>query len=296
MTDVDGSMKAFLTAPECERDAVLAHLVDVETRSHGNGTVFDVGRSPSCPGFSIAVGCTGMGNLRPGTLTERALAMYSPSSTVFVGIAGGLKDHLELGDVVAASKTYAVHGGRGQDDGFRARPQSWEVPHVVEQVARRIKPAHWHGLLSDEGRAPAPRAYLAPIASGEVVLDSRTSPPARQIDRHYDDATAVEMASAGFASAAHANRGALIATVRGISDHADGDKERADRQGSREIAAANAAAYALALTAALHVSEGHATESTRPRPELPGIRNTNVAKGRARMGQQIGVVLDGRGR
>lgn len=88
--------------------------------------------------------------------------------------------------------------------------------------------------------------HFGPIASGDVLLNSRDTPLARQLDSTYNDALAVEMESAGSAKAAQL-RDVPMLTVRGISDKADGDKHAADRAGWQEIAALNAAAFAASL-------------------------------------------------
>jgi hypothetical protein len=89
--------------------------------------------------------------------------------------------------------------------------------------------------------------HFAPVASGEVVLNSRDTPLARQLYEHYNDAAAIEMESAGVAQAAHLNRSVPMLTVRGISDKADGLKHEADAAGGQPEAAARAALVAVAV-------------------------------------------------
>lgn len=84
------------------------------------------------------------------------------------------------------------------------------------------------------------------MAAGEVVLNSRETPLADQVHNYYADAAAIEMESAGTATAAHFNRAPFL-TVRGISDKADGDKHSADQSGWQPRAATNAAAFAIAV-------------------------------------------------
>jgi adenosylhomocysteine nucleosidase len=207
---------------------------------------------------------------------------------LFVGVAGGLRDWLELGDVVVATTVHAYHGGRSEDDGFHTRPRSWDISHQIEQAARRVHRAReWYAPIAD-GTGTSPEVHFAPIAAGEVVLASRTSEHARRLDHAYDDAIAVEMESAGFALAGHLNDGVPTATVRSISDHAGAAKDTTDGQGWQSVAARNAAAFAIALAGQL--DDLPAEKPAEPEtPAAPRIRNTNVAKGNATVGQQIGV-------
>ncbi|MDQ7909728.1 penicillin-binding transpeptidase domain-containing protein [Phytohabitans sp. ZYX-F-186] len=249
MSESEDVVAVVLTALDEEYDAVRAHLIDLREQRHSMGTIFEVGVLPGRQ-VRVALALTGQGNTVAAALAERALAMFKPKALLFVGIAGALRDGLRLGDVVVATRVYAYHGGRWEPEGFRARPRVFEAPHELEQIARSVartfRREGW-GRTLDAG---APRILFAPIAAGEVVLNSRTSPLREQINRHYNDAAAIEMESAGAAHAAHLNQ-ALAMVVRGISDLADGDKDWADVTAWRNIACENAAQVAMALIGAL---------------------------------------------
>lgn len=229
-------MIVMLTALEVEYAAVRAHLSGIEIHQHPSGTIFETGRNA---GHEFAIGLTGMGNAGAATLTERAIAEFEPDALMFVGVAGGLRDWLKLGDVVVATRVYAYHGGRDQEDGFHARPRAWELAHSVEQLAR----------VTARGQQEL-TVHFEPIAAGEVVITSMRSPLVRQIHHHYNDAIAVEMESAGVANAGHLNSATPTVTVRGISDRVD-DKDLTDTQDWQAAAARNAAAFAFELSKVL---------------------------------------------
>jgi nucleoside phosphorylase len=174
----------------------------------------------------------GEGTLTAATLTERVLSWLEPEAVLFVGVAGGLKDDIEIGDVVVATKVYAIHGGKQTPDGFLDRPEAWRASHRLEQAAKE---------------ALRGRAHFKPIAVGDVVLTDADSDLTAHIKRTYNDAVAIEMESSGVAHAVHlaGDAGALI--IRGISDKANADKSTEDGKGSQPRAAANAAAAAVAL-------------------------------------------------
>ncbi len=284
-------MIVILTALGVEQDAVLEHLVDIEVHEHDKGTLFDVGAIAGHPEHRVAVGLTGAGTTTAATLTERARAEFSPTAMMFVGIAGGLRDWLRIGDVVVATKIHSYQGGRSEDDQFLTRPRSWEPSHRLEQAARRLPRRHaWYDFLPEQAREEELEVYFVPIAVGDVVLDSTTSPLARRIHMSYNDAVAVEMEGSGFAHAAALGDQVPAVVIRGISDHADGMKATADSAGGQQIAARNAAAFAIALAAALEPHSGGAATTPAPpsTPTLPTINNTLVARDHAKVDKQIG--------
>ncbi|MEU1205661.1 5'-methylthioadenosine/S-adenosylhomocysteine nucleosidase [Nocardia sp. NPDC005825] len=284
-------MFVILTALGIEQDAVLEHLVDIRVHEHDKGTLFDVGTIAGYPEHRVAVGVTGAGTTTAATLTERARAAFDPDLMMFVGIAGGLRKDLAIGDVVVATKVYSHQGGRSEDDGFLVRPRAWELSHRVDQAARRlVQRDRWRSLLTEGAPAVTPAVRFEPIAVGDVLLNSTKSELARRIHASYNDAIAVEMEGSGFVHAAALGDQVPAVVIRGISDHADGRKAEADRAGGQALAARNAAAFAIALAASRTPKPGSTEEnSSPPPPTMPTVNSTVVAKGHARVGEQTGV-------
>jgi len=285
----------ILTALQVEHDAVLAHLTEVKRHTHRHGTIFEVGRLASRPDRWVALGVIGAGAAGAAALTERAYAEFSPSAMLFVGIAGALRDWLEIGDVVVATSILAYQGGRSEDAGFMARPGAWPTSHALEQLARRLprNPVVRAALAGPESQGPGATIYFEAIAVGDVVLNSKKSPLARQLRRNYNNAVAVEMESSGFALAAHQLDQVPIATVRAISDRADGTKSTTDGHGSQLLAARNAAAVAVALAAAADDPTDPGSDGPgagqRPSPGGSPTSHHTTIGGNARVGQQIDV-------
>jgi adenosylhomocysteine nucleosidase len=282
----------ILTALSLEYDEVRAGLRGLTTRVHPSGTRFEVGRLDSA-GCLVALALTGKGNLPAATLTERAIAQFSPAAVIFVGVAGALRRHVTLGDVVVATHVYAYHGATSEDDGTRARPRVWESAHSADQAARHVaRVGAWARPLPADGQPP--RVHFGPIAAGERVLDSAISADALWIREHYNDALSIEMEAAGVAQAGHLNDSLPVAVVRGISDRADGTKAVSDSAGWQPRAAARAAAFAIALAAEL------GTGSLRHRPAGSADQHpaapttaTNLATGHAQVGFQAGQIFGG---
>ncbi|MGQ4384975.1 phosphorylase family protein [Streptomyces sp. SAS_270] len=174
----------------------------------------------------------GEGNSNAAVATQELLAAFGPDAALLVGIAGSLKADIVPGDVVVATKVYDIHGARESAEGSGARPEAIGASRPLEQTARHVKSRI--------------EICFKPIASGQVVLASPSSPLRAWLRTTYQDAGAIEMEGFGFCLAARYNATAAL-VIRGISDNADGEKHRSDTNGDRERAAANAAEVAVAV-------------------------------------------------
>lgn len=229
-----------------EYTAVRDHLTDVRKREHPRGTRAEVGALAGTP-WSVALVQMGEGNLTAAALTERVMTWLEPEAVFFVGVAGGLKDDIALGDVVVATKVYAVHGGKETPEGFLVRPEAWRASH-------RLRAAAQDALRGD------PRAHLKPIAAGDVVLASAAeSGLAGHLRKYYNDAAAIEMEGAGVVTAVDLAGGDAL-VIRGISDRADGDKSRVDGAGWQPRAAASAASAVVAVLRELRPLGGRSSD------------------------------------
>ncbi|MEV0330124.1 5'-methylthioadenosine/S-adenosylhomocysteine nucleosidase [Micromonospora echinospora] len=276
----------FLTALDLEYEAVRRTLSDLRLHRHAAGTRFEIGQLAGgrC---RVVLGLVGKGNHPAAVLAERAIAVFRPKAVIFVGVAGGLRPSIALGDVVVATHVYAYHGGTSEDDGLKARPRVWEIAHGPDQIARHLARAGtWQRRLPAD--ATPPRVHFGPIAAGEVVQDSSISEQARWVRQHYNDTLAIEMEAAGVAQAAHLNNALPVVVVRGVSDRADGTKAATDGIRWQPRAVANAVAFATALAEEI----SHDEERARPEgaTEMNGGTVHNIAKGNARVGFQAGHV------
>jgi nucleoside phosphorylase len=254
-TMVRGQHVLVLTALDLEYQAVRGHLTGLRQRTHTAGTLFETGHLRG-GGGEITIALTGEGNAGAAVLAERAMSMFGPRAMLFVGVAGALKDDIDLGDVVVATRVYAYHGSKEEDDGVSARPRSWEAPHELEQLAHYIARAEsWAKYLPAAALGRLPRVHFKPIAAGEVLLASRVAPTAQRLRRVYNDAAAIEMESAGVSQASQLNRSLPALIIRGISDRADGGKHGLDKAGGQPRAATHAAAFAVALAAEIIVRD-----------------------------------------
>ncbi|MEV4625340.1 5'-methylthioadenosine/S-adenosylhomocysteine nucleosidase [Micromonospora sp. NPDC049523] len=286
---MNSNLVVILTALNLEYEAVRKRLTDPQTHRHSAGTRFEVGRLGT-KGCRVALGLVGKGNHPAAVLAERAMAEFSPAAVLFVGVAGALWPKIQLGDVVVASQIYAYHGGTSEDDGLKARPRAWEIPHTAGQIAQHLaRRGEWVRSLPG---GTTPKVHFGPIAAGEIVQDSAVSAQARWVRQHYNDALAIEMEAAGVAQAGHLNRALPVVVVRGISDRADGSKTVTDGENWQPRAVMNAAAFAAALAEEL-VADGAVDQADTARKDgRPQMDATirNIASGNARVGFQAGQV------
>ncbi|GAA3296062.1 hypothetical protein GCM10020295_24780 [Streptomyces cinereospinus] len=129
------STAVVLTALPEEYDAVRAHLGDTEELVHEDGTRVERGRLAGTA-WTVAVAELGEGAVNAAALTMQIVSWLRPEALLFVGVAGGLKDDVEIGDVVVGTKVYAVQGGKQTPSGFLARPEVWHGSHRLLQAAR----------------------------------------------------------------------------------------------------------------------------------------------------------------
>lgn len=233
-----------LTALPIEYGSVRALIEDAEELVHEDGTRIERGRLTGTD-WTVAVAELGEGAVNTAALTTQIVSWLRPEALFFVGVANGLRDDVDIGDVVIGTKVYAVQGGRQTPEGFHARPEVWHGSHRLVQAAR--------AALREMAGV---RGHLKPIACGDVALADDQSDFAQRIRRTYNDAYAIELEGSGAAHAAHLNGQLPVLVIRGISDHADARRAAADTTGHDRTAAAQAAEVLVAVLGRLQPSRG----------------------------------------
>ncbi|WP_353933028.1 NB-ARC domain-containing protein [Okeanomitos corallinicola TIOX110] len=250
----------ILTAIPLEYMAVRAHLTDLQEEMHPQGTIYERGKFiTNDKTWEVGIVEVGAGNAGAALEAERAIAHFTPSVILFVGVAGGIKD-VTLGDVVAATKVYGYESGKAKQK-FQPRPEvGLSTYNLIQRARAEAKKTDWLQRFN-LGTNNAPRVVVAPIAAGEKVVASSKSSIFKFLQSNYGDAVAVEMEGGGLLQAAYANQQVSALVIRGISDLIDG-KSEADASGSQEIAARNASAFAFEVLAKLEVNEVNNTNSS----------------------------------
>jgi adenosylhomocysteine nucleosidase len=173
---------------------------------------------------------------------------------LLVGVAGGIRPGLRIGDVVIADEVIYYDARRETADGPRRRgqsqPMSPALRHRMNEFFRRYR----GGVPLPEGGSV--RVVRGPIGSGDAVVTDADSDIVSFLRRFNEKTVAVETEAGGVGQAFYEQidhetglRGWL--TVRGISDLADAAK-RHDRH---QIAADRAALVTDRLLPLLNLVE-----------------------------------------
>jgi nucleoside phosphorylase len=233
----------FLTALPLEYEAVVAYLSQRRKEIKSDNTIYEIGEyvTPQARWQVVVRKLAAQGNYQAIRETEWAITHFDPAYMFLVGVAGGLKD-VQLGDVVAASLVRGYEGGKITDGGWKPRALVEHPSQALLQLAHNLAgETQWLKKLSSLPQ-PAPKAWIAPMASGEKVISSRAF--LAQLQETCSDAVAVEMEALGFLGTFRAKSQVQGIVIRGVSDLI-GDKKLDTNWHS--IAAQNAAAFAFAM-------------------------------------------------
>ena len=216
---------AILSALPEEQDGLVHLLQDVQQSEHA-GRIFWRGL---LHGQQVICALSGIGKVAAATTAVALLERFNAQAIVFTGVAGGLGDGVNVGDVVVATDyvqhdmdasplfpRYEVPGyGRQRFACDTALTQT--LAQAVQQCVQQ-QAAQWTVTLG----LAAPRMHLGLIASGDrFVSGVQESAALRQgLQQVGLNALAVEMEGAAIALVC-ADYGVPFAAMRSISDRAD---------------------------------------------------------------------------
>ncbi|MBN2393996.1 MAG: SUMF1/EgtB/PvdO family nonheme iron enzyme [Anaerolineae bacterium] len=244
----------IITPLEEERDAVLTKLLGHRKLDPipGDPYVYYQADLPIASGKGlyrlIVMPLVGMGRVKAVTATDAAIRRWDPRYVILVGIAGGVAAKgVNLGDVLVADKIvdYALQKQTAEGADIR-----WEVYNASTSLlaaAQNFKDDSWPDLVQvKRPRHSKPKRHIGPIASGDVVIDFVDV--LNKYRETWSKLIGVEMEAGGVAlSAFVAEKQVQFFMIRGVSDLADGDKDKPKTQNWRAYACDVAAAYAVGL-------------------------------------------------
>lgn len=214
------SRLAILSALHDELSALLG-AVDGARRVVRGGREFHVG---TLQGRAVVLALGGVGKVAAATTASLLLSLFDTRAVLFTGVAGGLGDGVQVGDVVVADALL-------QHD-LDASPlfPRFEVPHAG--VSRYPADAAMSAALAEAvpGALAALREPLAAldvssarlhrglVVSGDRFVNS--SGESAALRALLPDALAVEMEGAAVAQVCH-DFGVPFALLRTVSDRAD---------------------------------------------------------------------------
>lgn len=156
---------------------------------------------------------------------------FSPKRIVLLGIAGSIQKDVGLCDVVLADRVIFYESRSETSLGPKRRGEFFRAPAdlIVEINAFLV-----HSEIIDGAFGSFKDTFtvhLGPVASGEAVVKYREADVAKWIEVVNEKTACIEMEAAGFSEAADeatledSFKGVKWLIVRGISDHADEDKD-----------------------------------------------------------------------
>jgi nucleoside phosphorylase len=252
-----------LTALPVEYLAVRKFLQDLREVVNPLGTVYEQGVfAGDGVVWEVGIAEVGAGNAGAAIEAERAIGYFQPDVLLFVGIAGGLKDDVAIGDVVAATKVYGYESGKVASEGFLTRPALGHSAFALVQRARaEARKEDWWRRGEVVGK---PKVVVGAIAAGDKVVADTGSELFKLLRSAYNDAIAVEMEGFGFLSAVFAYPSIRAIVVRGISDMVAGkndDGGQGKEENRQQKAANHAGAFAFELLAKLESVEKSEAQS-----------------------------------
>ena len=270
----------IITALQEERNAVLKHLDNCKKiQKHGSPTYY---RS-SVPTYSLDTSyevaitmLSQIGNVEAAQHTTQAINDLDPAYVIMVGIAGGIKGKVTLGDVVIANKILYYEPSKQKPEGPEHRPEIPPTDSMLLEGAMNYTNTDWRNLITAKrpdalGEANFPKVNFGIIAVGEKVIANQDI--LNELKKMHPKVLAVEMESYGvlLASAKAAKRPRFLA-IRGISDYADHKKN----DDWHEYAADTAAAFTIGFLRSGPVQHSVTSDRQQTRRTLITIRHQSM--------------------
>jgi len=225
---------AIVTALKVERDAVLSRFdehelikEDFEPQVYYYGYVSIPGKTERYTVVLMLL--LDIGNDEAATATTRLLQRWQPANLLMVGIAGGVRGKVELGDVVVAKFVFYYELAKLTSAGEQHRPEQFPTDTLLRSRAYSYEATDWKSKIAVARpgtplvESTLPNVHFEPIASGEkVIADLETLP---QLLQACPKLVAVAMEGAGVARAARTHKDPpRFLEIRGICDFADPNK------------------------------------------------------------------------
>ncbi len=252
---------AVITARKEEHAAVKSKLLKFANQSVSKEAyeLYTIKKSSSkdTRKKTIALFCLNyMGRLRAAILTLRKVIDLSPGYVFVVGIAGGVKERVDLGDILLprtiVDYEMAKVQPQGDDIRWREYPMSQSLFDKVDQIAAAEK---WKSRIDVARPDGTPNTVTeCHYTEGRHVIFSGDKIVAQKsiIDKYlstHPEGLGIEMEGAGVAAALESLDGNKpeFYMIRSVSDFADEDKNTQDVEKWRAFACDSAAAFLAEL-------------------------------------------------
>ena len=153
--------------------------------------------------YHVIVGMTrGKGEVAGALAARDAIARWNPRYVLLVGIAGAVAGSASLGDVVLPDPVWNYEIGHLAADCTPKRGSQYPPDPALLRAALEVQPDWIHGIRADPpGKRPRSRVLSGRIASGDKVIETKSSALYSDLIRAQPEILAVEMEGAGVGAA-----------------------------------------------------------------------------------------------
>jgi adenosylhomocysteine nucleosidase len=172
------------------------------------------------------------GNIPVVNAYQSMIKNYSLDYVVLLGIAGSIKKEMEVGAVRLGPTVISDEASIVTSEGLQRRGEFHNMTCDMQNFVNRFfvcnnEPAKFDS--SENSITPTFGTHRCPIGSGEAVIANNLSETKKWLLEVHSKTGVVETESAGFCQAfsetENLSEGMDIILIRGISDHADCEKD-----------------------------------------------------------------------
>lgn len=184
-------------------------------------------------GQQVVMCLSGWGKVAAASTATSLINLYEVDHLLFIGLAGSLQPHLEIGDLVVADKLiqhdvklsklveFPVESPSRRSFEFEIDPAVWQRAFSVSgQFIRNLKERKYPSISG----IYHPRVFVGPVATGDQFIASAEGKS--RISERFPDALCAEMEGGAVAQVA-ADYGIPCTVIRIISDQADENAHQA---------------------------------------------------------------------
>ena len=204
---------AIIGAMDCEISAIKKEMFDLKEENYADLKIF----TGTINGKFIILAQSGIGKVNAALNTQYIIDTYKPNIIINTGVAGGISEDLDIGDVVIG--TYLVQHDFdvtvvGYAKGYMCTGVEKDKPTKYYCDKELVK--SFQSCL--EQNMSKQKIHLGIIASGDKFISGKEIK--KEINEYFG-AVAVEMEGCAIAQVATRNKIPFVVT-RAISDLADG--------------------------------------------------------------------------
>jgi nucleoside phosphorylase len=189
---------------------------------------------------TVAVQQLDQGNRSVVSTYDLLVKEYAPALVVLLGIGGAIHKDVDLCDVVVADQIVYYDKRKVTDQGTKHRGEGYKVASWLKELLNNffVISKHEPAVIHPDNLLPQTefRLHRGPIGSGEAVVGYREAEERKWLVNYNDKTLVLETEAGGLAEAFYEDQlsydeqavGYLI--IRGVSDHADHEKDDKWRQ------------------------------------------------------------------